>query len=206
MRATTLLLMSAIAALLLACSEEKTTITDVIDDAPEACRDWCRDTTTCGWDTSDWLPVELEEAYSDDRLDFTVDRCVADCLLYLEEGVPVYETVIDQCFEYGDDGECTNAMYDNVALDPIPGDRLKRYLSCILGFHTCEGEELEPDDQQWTTVSADDQASCEEKTACYDELGLEGYISFEWLPSGDTGVCSYVEPEREYHFLGPSWL
>jgi hypothetical protein len=206
MRRTTLTISCLIALAASACGDQANTISDLIADAPAACADWCEDRTACGWDASDWVPDELAEQYGQDQLDAVIDRCVADCLYYLDEGALVYETVIAQCDGYNNEGECIDATYEHRAHDPIPGGRLRKYLSCIREFYACEGAEPDPEDQSWTSIAAEDQASCEEKARCYDALGLEGYVKLEWTQAGDVGVCNYFAPEREYHFLGPAWL
>jgi hypothetical protein len=189
----------------LACQEERAkTIDDLIESAPRACEQWCEKKTACGWEFNNPLPEDIDDDFIDDYELITVDRCVVDCLFYLDRGAAAYERVIDQCHDYNSDDECIDPVYEHLPLDPVSGSQLKDFLTCILDFYACEEEDSE--EASWAIASAVDEPSCEQKSSCYAALGLEGTVAYEWSQDGSYSWCNYVEPERDYSILGPDWL
>lgn len=171
----------AVALWLAACGSQEYDMSDLPEQVPAACSEYCEAYHDC-----EYPEDYFEGEYGDEHFEALIEWCKVDCGWYLSEGAYVIYS------DWNDESS------EHEYVEFIPGGRITAYYKCLMNtdLHECE----DFDGWGYYELYPGDEDECGKVAECWDKLESEELGEVVWQGNG-SGHCSLDQDIGEQESL-----
>lgn len=160
-------------------------VDQVLDEAPQICKDLCETQYDCEWSAAKEL---------DDAREYMEDDCVFTCAFHAQEGALFIERSQTCADELEDGNQCVKTQESEKPAARVSGSKVQEYLDCLwsAGLFLCEEKSF--------GLHIDNAPACTSYNSCIAGLGFPLFENATWdKESGTCEVAMQFQGTKSYY-------